>query len=49
MTNDMPYRRAMSVKEAKDELVRCAGSQFDPEVIAVMTRVLDRPNGEEIQ
>ena len=48
MTNDRPYRRAMSLEEARDELVRCAGSQFDPEVIAVMTRVLNEGDKGEI-
>ena len=48
MTNDRPYRRAMGIEEARAELVRCAGSQFDPEVIAALARVLDEKNGEEI-
>ena len=49
MTNDRPYRRAMGIEEARAELVRCAGSQFDPEVIAAMIRVLDERDGEEIE
>lgn len=32
MTSDRPYRRAMGVSEAVDELKRCAGNQFDPEL-----------------
>jgi len=42
MTHDRPYRRAMSREEAKAELWRCAGSQFDPAVVAAATRVLER-------
>ena len=30
MTSDRPYRKAMSVEAACDEIRRCAGTQFDP-------------------
>ena len=33
MTTDRPYRKAMSKEEARMELKRCSGSQFDPEVV----------------
>jgi diguanylate cyclase (GGDEF)-like protein len=33
MTSDRPYRSAMSVEEACDELKRCAGTQFDPTIV----------------
>jgi diguanylate cyclase (GGDEF)-like protein/putative nucleotidyltransferase with HDIG domain len=42
MISDRPYRSAMSVREAREELLRCAGSQFRPDVIAALERVLDR-------
>jgi HD-GYP domain-containing protein (c-di-GMP phosphodiesterase class II) len=32
MTTDRPYRAAMSRRAALDELCRCAGTQFDPQV-----------------
>ena len=33
MTSDRPYRKAMGREEAKKELKRCAGAQFDPKVV----------------
>ena len=33
MTADRPYRAAITPAEALDELRRCAGSQFDPDVV----------------
>ena len=33
MTTDRPYRSAMSVEAALAELRRCAGTQFDPDVV----------------
>jgi HD-GYP domain-containing protein (c-di-GMP phosphodiesterase class II) len=34
MVADRPYRAAVSTAEALAELGRCAGTQFDPEVVA---------------
>jgi diguanylate cyclase (GGDEF)-like protein/PAS domain S-box-containing protein len=33
MTNDRPYRAAMTKEAACQELLRCAGTQFDPELV----------------
>ncbi|MDQ3935723.1 MAG: diguanylate cyclase [Actinomycetota bacterium] len=33
MTTDRPYQPAISLDEALDELRRCAGTQFDPQVV----------------
>ena len=33
MTSDRPYRPAMSIKQARDEIERCVGTQFDPVVV----------------
>jgi putative nucleotidyltransferase with HDIG domain len=35
MTSDRPYRPALSQERAIAELERCAGTQFDPEVVSV--------------
>ena len=33
MTSDRPYRKGRSFAEARDEIVRCSGSQFDPSIV----------------
>jgi HD-GYP domain-containing protein (c-di-GMP phosphodiesterase class II) len=33
ITSDRPYRKAASVEQAAEELQRCAGTQFDPQVV----------------
>jgi response regulator RpfG family c-di-GMP phosphodiesterase len=33
MTSDRPYRAALSFQAAREEIVRCSGSQFDPDVV----------------
>jgi putative two-component system response regulator len=39
MTSDRPYRPGgMSVDDAVQEIVRCSGSQFDPDVVAAVVR-----------
>lgn len=40
MTTDRPYRRALAVEEAVEELRREAGAQFDPTVVEVFTELL---------
>jgi diguanylate cyclase (GGDEF)-like protein/putative nucleotidyltransferase with HDIG domain len=42
MTSDRPYRRAPGQAFALAELQRHSGSQFDAQVVAALTRVLDR-------
>jgi diguanylate cyclase (GGDEF)-like protein len=41
MTADRVYSPGISVKAARVELLRCAGTQFDPRVIAAFMAVLD--------
>jgi diguanylate cyclase (GGDEF)-like protein/putative nucleotidyltransferase with HDIG domain len=45
MVSDRPYRRAMSEADARAELEKNAGSQFDPEVVKAMVAALDRDAG----
>jgi diguanylate cyclase (GGDEF)-like protein len=45
MTSDRPYRKAPGQAFAVEELRRNAGSQFDPAVVAALTRVLERGEG----
>ncbi|MET7984800.1 MULTISPECIES: HD-GYP domain-containing protein [unclassified Streptomyces] len=42
MTSTRSYRRARPVPAALDELGRCAGTQFDPRMVAALVRALDR-------
>lgn len=39
MTSDRPYRKALSYEDARQEITRFAGSQFDPEVVKYFLRV----------
>jgi len=38
MTSDRPYRSAMSITEAIDEIKRCTGTQFDPVVVTAFLK-----------
>ena len=40
MTTDRSYRRALSLEEATAELRKCAGTQFDPQVVDALLAVL---------
>ncbi len=41
MTSERSYRHALSDAHARVELQRCAGSQYDPQVVEVFLHVLD--------
>jgi HD-GYP domain-containing protein (c-di-GMP phosphodiesterase class II) len=43
MTTDRSYRPAMAASAAREELVRHAGTQFDPGIVAALLRVMDQP------
>jgi HD-GYP domain-containing protein (c-di-GMP phosphodiesterase class II) len=40
MTSNRPYRKAMSFKSAIAELRKHAGTQFDPDVVVALLKVL---------
>jgi len=42
VTSERPYRGAMTVEEAKEELRRVAGSQLDPRCVEALLNVLER-------
>lgn len=42
MVNDRPYHKAMPERDAIEELKRCSGTQFDPGVVEVFIRLLER-------
>ena len=33
MTSDRPYRKALTYQDARNEISRCCGTQFDPEIV----------------
>jgi HD superfamily phosphodiesterase len=42
MTNDRPYRSALSVEQALEELRRWRGRAFDPELVELFARLVER-------
>ena len=40
MTSDRPYRAAMSIAQAVEEIRRCADTQFDPVIVAVFLKTV---------
>lgn len=45
MTSERPYRRAMDADQVRNELVRCRGRQFDPDLV---DRLLERSAWEKL-
>src|SRR5215217_9249073 len=54
MTSDRPYRPGLSVDDALAEIVRCSGTQFDPDVVDAVVSAVDAgrftliPRGERV-
>lgn len=38
MLSDRPYRKALTVEHVRSELVRCAGTQFDPKIVDIILK-----------
>jgi len=47
MTSDRSYKRAISHESAVEELQRCAGTQFDPDLVDAFVRIVQAPTGKE--
>jgi HD-GYP domain-containing protein (c-di-GMP phosphodiesterase class II) len=41
MISDRPYRKALPISDAKAEIKRCSGTQFDPKVVDVFLTLPD--------
>jgi len=39
ITSDRPYRKARSFDAAREEILRCSGTQFDPAVVEVFLKI----------
>jgi putative nucleotidyltransferase with HDIG domain len=48
MTSDRPYRQGCSWSQAVEEIKRCSGSQFDPNVVAAFLRIYGDGSAAEI-
>ena len=44
MTSGRPYRKVISSDEALEELRRCSGTQFDPELVEIFINVFGKSN-----
>jgi putative nucleotidyltransferase with HDIG domain len=42
MISDRPYRKALPMSHAREEIRRCAGTQFDPKVVEVFLSIPER-------
>jgi HD-GYP domain-containing protein (c-di-GMP phosphodiesterase class II) len=47
MTAERPYKGRMSLEEACEELERCAGTQFDPEIVRIFVEEVRKRPPEE--
>lgn len=48
MISDRPYRRALDASSAQEELVRCSGTQFDPQLVKIFLEAL-QTGGHQMQ
>jgi len=46
MTTNRPYKAMLSVEEAREEVIRCSGTQFRPDVVDALLSAMERdPDG----
>ncbi len=41
MVSQRPYKRALTLEQARNEIVRCSGTQFDPEVASIFLEYIE--------
>jgi HD-GYP domain-containing protein (c-di-GMP phosphodiesterase class II) len=39
MISDRPYRKALPMSHAREEIRRCSGTQFDPKIVEVFLQI----------
>jgi HD-GYP domain-containing protein (c-di-GMP phosphodiesterase class II) len=44
MTSARPYKDPMTQAEAMKEIIRCSGTQFDPDIVKVFAKVMSLNN-----
>jgi putative nucleotidyltransferase with HDIG domain len=49
MVTDRPYRKGMPLWEAMEELEKCSGTQFDPQVVDAFKRVYAKDYAEKVE
>ena len=49
MVSDRPYRKGMSLAEARAEVRRCSGTQFDPTCVAAFDKIPDQKLADIIE
>ncbi len=49
ITSKRPYRKQLSPQEALDELRRCSGTEFDPELVTIFCRTIEYTLPEQIE
>jgi putative two-component system response regulator len=47
MTSDRPYRPALPIEQARQEIIRCSGTQFDPVIAAAFLKTADSYSSAE--
>jgi polar amino acid transport system substrate-binding protein len=41
MTSERPYKKALTLEEAIEELKGCSGTQFDPKLVEIMVSIIE--------
>ena len=49
MSSDRPYRRARDIDYIIEELKRCSGTQFDPQVVEEAVKILNERKDKEFE